>query len=233
MAAVAALAAAAPPEDGNMTTMAQKFLTGDEQKKITETVHEMELKTSGEIVVMIVSRSHSYPTAAITGTVLFALPLALIANMILGPAIWIGSQNIWFFLALFSIFYITIHPFANRSDSLKRFFLDPLQVEEEVSEGAITSFFTEQLYKTEDENGILLYISVMEKKVWILGDCRINEKIDQSTWDTIISDLTHGIKENNKCDAICKAVREIGEILSRHFPIRENDKDELHNIIIR
>jgi len=233
VAVVVALVVAAPPEDGNMTSMAQNFLTGDEQKKITETVHEMELKTSGEIVVMIVSRSHSYPTAAITGTVLFALPLTLIINMILGPAIWIGSQNIWFFLALFSIFYITIHPFANRSDTLKRFFLDPRQVEEEVREGAVTAFFTEQLYKTEDENGVLLYISVMEKRVWILGDCRINEKIDQKTWDTIIANLTHGIKENNRCDAICEAVREIGKILSLHFPIKENDKDELHNIIIR
>jgi putative membrane protein len=213
--------------------MAQKFLTEDEQKKITATVHEMELKTSGEIVVMVGSRSHSYPTAAITGTVLFALPLALIANMFLGPAIWIGSQNIWFFLALFSIFYITIHPFANRSDTLKRFFLDPQQVEEEVREGAITSFFTEQLYKTEEENGTLLYISVMEKKAWILGDYRINEIIDQSTWDIIISDLTRGIKEGKRCGAICDAVRKIGNILSSHFPIKENDKDELHNIIIR
>jgi putative membrane protein len=233
VAVAAALAAADLQEDGRMQTIAQNFLTTAEQEKITEEVQQEELTTSGEIIVMVVSKSHSYPTAAITGSIFFALPSALLLNTFLGPAVWLGSQNLYLFLALFGLLYLSFIPLTTRSDRIKRFFLNPKQVEEEVKEGAITAFFTEQLYKTERENGTLLYISVMEQKVWILGDRGINERIEKKTWDSIISKLTLGIKNKNRCEAICEAVKETGEILRVHFPASNDDKNELHNIIIR
>ncbi len=232
-AAGGALAAAVPQEDGRMQTLAQNFLTAAEQDKITAEVQQVELTTSGEIVVMVVSRSHSYPAAAITGSVFFALPLALILNTFIGPAVWIGSQNLWLFLALFALLYLLFLPLATRSDKIKRFFLNPRQVEEEVKEGTITAFFTEQLYKTERENGILLYISVMEQKVWILGDRGINAIVEEKTWDNIVSELTLGIRNKNRCEAICEAVKKTGEILKVHLPAQKDDENELHNIIIR
>lgn len=232
-AAVAALAAAVPREDGKMQTLADSFLTKTEQEKITAAVQEVESTTSGEVVVMVVPRSHDYPAAAITGSVFFALPSALLLNTFIGPAIWTGSQNVWLFLAPFALLYLLFFPFASRSDRIKRFFLNPKHVEKEVKEGAVTAFFSEQLYKTEKENGILLYVSVMEQKVWILGDCGINALIEKNTWDTIVSDLTLGIRNNNRCEAICEAVRETGKILRVHFPVGKNDENELDDIIIR
>lgn len=230
---VAALAAAVLQEDGKMQTIAQNFLTLAEQEKITAEVQQAELTTSGEIVVMVVSKSHSYPAAAITGSIFFALPSALLLNTFIGPVVWLGSQNLYLFLVLFGLLYLSFLPLTTRYDQIKRFFLNPKHVEEEVKEGAITAFFTEQLYKTERENGILLYISVMEQKVWILGDRGINEKIEKKTWGNIISELTLGIRNKNRCDAICEAVKKTGEILRVHFPAIKDDKNELHNIIIR
>jgi putative membrane protein len=229
----AALAAAALQEDGKMQTLAQNFLTLAEQEKITAEVQQAELTTSGEIVVMVVSKSHNYPAAAITGSIFFALPAALLLDTFIGPAVWLGSQNLYLFLVLFGLLYLSFLPLTTRYDQIKRFFLNPKHVEEEVKEGAITAFFTEQLYKTERENGILLYISVMEQKVWILGDRGINEKIEKKTWGNIISELTLGIRNKNRCDAICEAVKKTGEILRVHFPAIKDDKNELHNIIIR
>lgn len=102
-----------------------------------------------------------------------------------------------------------------------------------MEEGAVTTFFSEQLYKTEKENGILLYISVMEQKVCILGDCGINAILEQNVWDDIVSNLTRGIRNANRCESICEAVKETGEILAAHFPAQKSDINELHNIIIR
>jgi len=216
-----------------MQTLAQKFLTTDEQDQITAAVQKVELTTSGEVVVMVVSRSHSYPAAAITGSVFFALLFALLLNTIIGPAVWLGSQNLWLFLALFALLYLLFLPLTSGSDRIKRFFLNPTQVKEEVERGTLNAFFSEQLYKTERENGILLYISVMEQRVWILGDSGINARIEQKTWDDIVSQLTRGIRNENRCEAICEAVKKTGKILEVHLPIRENDENELHNIIIR
>ena len=86
---------------------------------------------------------------------------------------------------------------------------------------------------TERENGILLYISVMKRRVWILGDCGINEIIEQKVWDEIVSELTRGIRNDKRCEAICEAVKKTGKILEVHLPIREDDTNGLYNIIIR
>jgi putative membrane protein len=82
-------------------------------------------------------------------------------------------------------------------------------------------------------SGILIYISVIEQKVWLLGDRGINTIIEENTWENIISELTLGIRNKNKCEAICEAVKKTGEILRVHLPGQKNDKNELRNIIIR
>jgi len=214
-------------------TLAETFLSATEQQKVTEAVQEAERLPSGEIVPMIVSRSHDYPTAAITCSVTLILPLALLLTNLVGKQFWIGAQNMWLFLALFAVGYLLFLPLAMRSDRLKHFFLSRRQVEQEVKKGALSAFYAEQLHKTRDANGILLYISVMEQKVWILGDSNINAKIDQQQWDATVADLTAGIKAGNQSEAICTAVRRVGEILQSHFPYRKDDTDELHNLIIR
>jgi putative membrane protein len=214
-------------------TLAEKFLTAAEQQKVTEVVQEAERITSGEIVPMVVSRSHDYPMAAVTCCVSMVLPAALLLTNLIGGRFWIGAQNMWLFLALSAIFYALLYPLVLHSDRLKRFFLSRRQVEQEVEKSALAAFYAEQLHKTRDANGILLYISVMEQKVWLLADSNINAKIDQQEWDTTIADLTTGIKAGKPSEAICAAVRRIGQILRTHFPFQKGDEDELHNLIIR
>ncbi|MFW2366920.1 MAG: TPM domain-containing protein [Desulforhopalus sp.] len=216
-----------------MQNPAEHFLTAEEQKHVTEAVRKAELKTSGEIVPMIVSRSHNYPTAAATCAVSFGLPLALATTTVLGEMLWIGPQNMWLMLGVFGLLYIIFYPLVMKREWLKKYFLKESQVTQEVSEGALAAFYSEQLYKTENENGILLYISVLEQKVWILADRGINEKIDQQEWDSVVTDLTAGIKAGNRCESMCNAVERIGHILQKHFPYQKDDQDELHNLIIR
>jgi putative membrane protein len=234
--AVAVLVVAVPQEVGKMQkikTLAEKFLTAAEQQKVTKIVQETERTTSGEIVPMIVSRSHDYPMAAVTCAVSLALPSALLLTNLIGERLWIGSQNMWLFLGLFAVLYALLYPLILHSDRLKRFFLNHRQVEQEVKKGALSAFYSEQLYKTKDANGILLYISVMEQKVWILADSNINAKIDQQQWNSTVIDLTAGIKVGKPGEAICEAIRQVGQILHTHFPYQKDDKDELHNLIIR
>lgn len=100
-------------------------------------------------------------------------------------------------------------------------------------EGALAAFYAEKLHKTAEANGILLYISVLEHKVWILADAGINSKIDPGEWDSVVAELTAGIKAGRRCQAICEAIRRTGQILTTHFPHQRDDRDELHNLIIR
>ncbi len=214
-------------------TLAQQFVTETEQKTISAVVQQMEQQTSGEIVPMVVSASHSYPAAIICGATALALPLALLLMPVVGGLFWLGSQNVWIFIALFLALYGIFYGLVHRFSWLKRLFLSRSQVEAEVQEAALASFFTERLYKTKDANGILIFISVLERKVWVLADAGITARIDPGQWQGVIDLITKGIKEKRQCEAICQAIVQIGELLKTHFPHQKDDIDELHNIIVR
>jgi len=216
-----------------MQTLSQKFLTPAEQDKISNLVQQVEQETSGEIVPMVVSASHSYPVAMIYGASVLALPLALLLMPLVGGLFWMGSQNVWIFLVLFILLYGLFYGLIQRCSGLKRLFLSQKQIDAEVEEAAITAFFTEKLYKTREANGILLFISLIERKVWVLGDSGINDRIDPAQWQGIVTLITDGIKEKRQCEAICAAIAETGKILKTHFPARKDDRNELHNLILR
>lgn len=216
-----------------MKNPAEQFLTQAEQDEVTAVVREMEKTTSGEIVPMIVSRSHDYPMAAVLAAVTFGLPLCLLLTVFIGSYLWLGRQNLWLFLALFAVCYAVLYALAYRSDTIKRLFLNRQLADFEVREAALAAFYSEGLYKTREENGILLFISVLEHKVWVLADAGINSRIDTTAWESIVADLTESIKSGRRCEAICEAVRRIGRILQTHFPYEKSDKDELHNLIVR
>jgi len=230
---VADSAAAVLQEDGDMQTLAKEFLTDSEQQAVTAVVKQAERETSGEIVPMIVSASHHYPMATIRGAALIALPLALLCASLFGSSFWLGRDNMYLFVLFFLLFYFPLRLIINRSIKLKRMFLNRFEVEEEVQEAAITSFYGEGLYRTREANGILIFVSVLEQKVWVLGDRGINDKIHPTEWETIVNKLIQGIKAGNQGEALCGAVLEVGDILKKHFPYRRDDTDELHNLIIR
>jgi putative membrane protein len=216
-----------------MQTLSKKFLTEDEKNRVTETVRSAELRTSGEIVPMIVSSSYEYPKARIIAALFFSFPSALLLCHLLATIFWLDPDNLYFFFCLLIPLYIIFHITVSHFPILTKPFIAKAEMDAEVREEATKSFFSERLYRTRDANGILLFISVFENKVWILADYGIDDKIEQHTWQEIIDDLTTRISADSRCDALCDCIDEIGTILQTHFPYKKDDTDELHNLIIR
>ena len=215
-----------------MKDLAQKFLSDDERTRVTEAVKEAEKVTAGEIVVMIISASYHYPMANVIGAAVFSLPLALIFTTLTGEWLWIGGQNMWLFLGYLVVLFFLFHELIKRTPWIKRGFITERQIQEEVEEAATTQFFNQGLYRTRDETGVLVLISVFERKVWVLADRGINAKVQAGQWDDIVKMIVDGIKQNRQTDAICEAVDKIADLLKTHFPIKPDDRDELKNLII-
>lgn len=216
-----------------MKKLAQKFLSEADQRKIRESVKAAEKRTSGEIVPMVVSASYHYPMADVIGATSFALPLALVSAHIIGSRFFLGDpHNMWIFLAAFGIWFAIFHSVVARVSVVKRLFVYPSEMEEEVREAAVTAFFREGLYRTRHETGILIFISVFEKRVWVLGDRGINEKVSPDHWERVVDHIVNGIRKNRQGDAICEAVQQVADILAGHFPVLADDTDELKNLII-
>jgi len=215
-----------------MKDLAKKFLSEDERARVSAAVQEAEKRTVGEIVVMIISASYHYPMANVTGAATFALTLGLLLTPFIGGWLWIGNQNMWLFLGLFTVFFIFFHEVVKRARWLKRYFISRKEINAEVKEAAVTHFFKHALYRTRDKTGVLVLISVFERRVWVLADQGINAKVPEDQWEDIVKMITDGIKQKRPGDAICAAVEKIGDLLKAHFPIEPDDIDELKNVII-
>ena len=91
-------------------------------------------------------------------------------------------------------------------------------------------YFTEAgIFNTRDRTGILIFISLLERRVELLADKGINEKIPPEQWTTVVNHIVDGVKQNKFVDNLIESVNDCGKILKEHFPIRVDDKNELED----
>lgn len=215
-----------------MKDLTKKFLNNADRTAIAAAVEAAEKRTSGEIVPMVVSASYHYPMADVIGAVALALPSTLLLTPLVGGWFWIGSWNLWVFLGLFTVLFLAGQATIRRWLGLKRVFISHREMEEEVEEAAMTSFFTKGLYRTREETGVLIFVSLFEHRVWVLADRGIDRKVGPGQWDEVVALIVRGIKQKQAAQAICQAVTKVGDLLTEHFPVREDDRDELNNLIV-
>jgi len=200
---------------------AEKFFTAEEKERLKATTQEVESRTIGEIVVMVVDRSERYMEAEILGGVLLGSLFSLILTLLF------FHSSIWSYVPLSFLFFFPCRVLFQKMDALKKLFIGVRRKEEAVRLRAERAFFERGLYKTKKNTGVLFFLSLLERKVWILADKGIYEKMDQETLNRFANEVSVGVREGRACDALSKAIQEIGVILSRHFPITSDNTDEL------
>ena len=84
-----------------------------------------------------------------------------------------------------------------------------------------------KMHKTEERNGILILIAPIAKKFAILGDAGINAKIDANFWNEIRDGIKSSFEKSLYLAGIENAVMNVGKILSRYFPVKPDDINEL------
>lgn len=85
---------------------------------------------------------------------------------------------------------------------------------------------------TRDKTGILLFLLLGERKFYILADEGINNKVQQNTWDNVRNEIQNNFREGKFAAGIINGIEKVGNILSEHFPIRNDDTNELSNKVI-
>jgi putative membrane protein len=215
-------------QEVKMSDPAEKFLTAAERLQVEERIAAAEKRTSGEIVVMVVPASYHYPLASMLGSLLLAMLIAIAGAYFMEQ----GNESIWFFPFLFSLSFILLHELIKRVPHLKRFFVTSSDMNEEVEEAAIQSFYYRNLNQTVDHTGILIFISIFERKVRVIADKGINDKVNKDVWQEIVTIIVGGIRSKAQASAIATAVDRCAEILATHFPLKADDRNELSNKVI-
>lgn len=96
---------------------------------------------------------------------------------------------------------------------------------------AIQVFNKLKMQATKERNGVLIYLSFKDKKLAILGDIGIDEKVGSDFWTSTKDQLILDFKNNQFREGITNAVIEVGKRLKEYFPHQADDSDELSNEI--
>jgi putative membrane protein len=178
-----------------------------------------ERATSGEIVPMVVERSDSYADLRFAAAALVALALGGVASE-LAPALslWIVPTQICVFGALSWLFGRRL---------LLRALLPNALAEARVHRAASLAFHDTGLVETRDRTGILLYVSLLERRVQVVADRGIHARVADGTWDGVVEGVLAGIRAGRADAGLVDGIRLCGEILTANFPRRADDRNEL------
>lgn len=225
------------------------YLDDAQHRIVSEAVAAAELKTSGEIVTVLADRSDGYTdvalvwasTAAFTLMSVFALFPArfvdLWDSLIIGPIFggwgheWTTGELASMTIALGLIAFIAT--WAVQLWQPLKFALVPGPVKtSRAHDAAIKHFKVGAERRTHGRTGVLLYLSMREHRAEIVADEPIAEKVNAEVWGEAMADMLQHIKRDEIAEGLAAGARDVGDVLSEHFPREEDDQNELPDRLI-
>jgi putative membrane protein len=209
---------------------AAHFFTQEENKRITAAIKAVESRSDGEVAVMVVDQSSPYLEADVLGGWILGGLLALIFTEVLVG--YFGHDSLWYYIPLSFIFFFPFRWLTAKVPAIKNVFLTIKRKEEMVRQRALRAFYEKGLYRTRHHTGVLFFLSLLERKVWVLADKGIHKKIDQETLNRFAQIVSQGIGQGQACPALCRAIEEIGRLLVEHFPATSGHTDQLPDQVL-
>jgi putative membrane protein len=211
-----------------------RFFNAADLDAIEGAVREAEARTSGEIVPYVVAASDEYPSAAWKGAAFGAF---------LGPLIAAAAYHFGGFWATHVLLWIALPAAAGGAvgylltegvPALRRRLAGDEVLEARSRLRAEAAFLEAEVFRTRERTGILLFLSLFERRVVVLGDTGIHQKVAAGEWDGIVRTVVAGIRSRRPAEALIAAIRECGALLERHgVKRRADDRDELSNELRR
>ncbi len=204
----------------------EKRFGESDRERVRKAVAAAEQDTVGEIVPVVLGRSDRYPAADLWCGILFALAAYLSAWGI--GADW--SPPVFLLIALIAGFLGWL---ASRFlPDLRRRFVAPWRLQELAEEQAFQEFYRYGLYRTAERTGVLLFVSLFERRVVLMADEGIDSKVPSGTWRDIHHLVLDSARSGDLATGLTKAIERIGELLAGPFPWREGDRNELPDRVI-
>ena len=225
-----------------VTTMkyATKLFTKEEIGSIEAAICEVEKTTSAEVVPVVATASGRYDRAED----LFAFLLSLL--VLAGAWVWFqglsSAVDAWTATQAFNLnlpivlmilavaFFIGI-ALASRFPLLRLPLIAKAEMQEEVERRALETFQRLKIRGTSGAGGLLIYVSLYEHMVHVVGDDAINAKLSPDDWQALCETIISGFK-NGKPEAGMRAgILSCAELLAQHFPIEAGDRNELNDTL--
>ena len=94
-------------------------------------------------------------------------------------------------------------------------------------------FHALKMDNTKQENGVLFYVAVEDRKFCIMGDRGIDRAVGRDFWQEVRSLMEFRFRESKFSTGIIEGIQLTGEKLAAYFPWETGDINELTNEISR
>jgi putative membrane protein len=215
-----------------------------DHRLVTAAVAEAEHGTSGEIVTIVADLSDHYEDMAFAwagAVALIALTCyAIFPDFYLGivervTGGWVHEYSVGEYLgmALVAMILKWIGTWAILQYIPLRLALTPKAIKvARVRARAVSLFKVGTEAKTLGRTGVLLYLSMKEHRAEIVADEAIAGKVAPEAWGDAMVALLEEVKAGRAGAGMAEAVRQIGILLSEHFPRGSENPNELPDRLI-
>jgi len=215
-------------------------LTAEDREKVGAAIATAEGSTAGEIVAVATPISDPYHDVALHWAL---VPLFAV----LAWAAWRPTALVWWYDFLFGgwspdptmsqlltlLMFFAALKFTVALLILKwmplRLFLTPAATKHRrVRRRAIAIFKAAAEKRTAGKTGILIYLSLAERRAEIIGDEAITSVTTPETWGEAMHALLADVREGRVADGMVAAIEQIGVVLAEHFPRAADDRNEIY-----
>jgi putative membrane protein len=224
--------------------MVMPGLTQEDRDLVAAAVTAAERGSDGEIVTIIAARSDAYHDVALHYAVLAMLlvPAALAfvpqawidwaATLVLGwnPELTREIVMLYLFAKLAGAFLIVRLILAYQP--LRMALTPGLTKHRRVHRRAVELFRVGCELKTRGRTGVLLYLSLAERRAEIVADKAIADQVEAEVWGEAMAALIDEVKAGRPGEGMAKAVEQIGAVLAPILPPTLDNPNELPDRLI-
>lgn len=219
-------------------------LTGTDREKVSAAISAAEANSSGEIVAVATPISDPYHDVALHWAL---IPLFAV----LAWAAWRPTALIWWYNLLFggwqpdptmSELLTLLMVFAALKFTIALLILKwmPLRLaltphatkHRRVRRRAVSIFRAAAEGRTSGRTGVLIYLSLAERRAEIIADEAILKVTDEHTWGEAMTALITDVRHGRPADGIVAAIERVGAVLAEHFPRSGDDINEIPDTLI-
>jgi putative membrane protein len=219
-------------------------LSDADHDKVSAAIAAAEARSNGEIVAVATPLSDSYHDVALHWAL---VPLFAV----LAWAAWRPSALEWWYsfllggwdteptlgqlltlLMIFAALKFTVALLILKWMPLRLALTPSTTKHRRVRRRAVTVFRAAAERRTVGRTGILIYLSMGERRAEIVADEAILKVTDDATWGEAMAALIEQVGEGRPGDGIVAAIERVGGVLAEHFPRTDGDVNEIPDKLI-
>ncbi|MCY3486830.1 MAG: hypothetical protein OXH34_00180, partial [Bacteroidetes bacterium] len=112
--------------------------------------------------------------------------------------------------------------------AVKRRFAGQVRLALATHRRAMQAFVEKEVFSTRERTGILLFVSLLEHRIEVVGDAGINAKVDTDDWIEVVTTIQQHIKAGQLAEGLVQGIHQCGHLLEKAgVAIRSDDTNEL------